>query len=72
MMFIYEIGVRDDHRRRGVGRALVAELKRICSEARISRAFVITNEHNQTAMAFYRSLGATRDATDEAVFDFDW
>jgi hypothetical protein len=23
-------------------------------------------------MAFYRALGATRDATDEAVFDFDW
>ncbi len=72
MMFIYEIGVRDDHRRRGVGRALFEALQAICRERGIARAFVITNESNETAMSFYRSLGGTRDATDEAVFDFDW
>jgi ribosomal protein S18 acetylase RimI-like enzyme len=72
MMFIYEIGVRDDYRRTGVGRLLVAELKGICRQRGITRAFVITNERNQPATAFYRALGATRDAVDEAVFDFDW
>jgi ribosomal protein S18 acetylase RimI-like enzyme len=72
MMFIYEIGVRDDHRRYGVGRLLFEKLKEICREREITRAFVITNERNAAAMAFYRALGATRDARDEAVFDFDW
>jgi aminoglycoside 3-N-acetyltransferase I len=72
MMFIYEIGVHDDHRRNGVGRLLLAKLKEICRQRGITRAFVITNERNQAAMSFYRALGATRDAGDEAVFDFDW
>jgi ribosomal protein S18 acetylase RimI-like enzyme len=71
-MFVYEIGVRDDYRRTGVGRLLFAELREICRQRGITRAFVVTNERNQPAMAFYRALGATRDATDEAVFDFDW
>jgi aminoglycoside 3-N-acetyltransferase I len=72
MMFIYEIGVRDDHRRNGVGRLLFEKLKEICRQRGIARAFVITNERNEAAMAFYRALGARRDGTDEAVFDFDW
>ena len=72
MMFIYEIGVRDDYRRTGVGRLLLAELREICRRRGVTRAFVVTNERNRPAIEFYRALGATRDATDEAVLDFDW
>lgn len=72
MMFIYEIGVRNDFRRTGVGRLLLDELRQICRERGIVRVFLITNERNEAAMAFYRALGATRQATDEAVFAFDW
>ncbi len=72
MMFVYESGVRDDHRRRGVGRLLFEELKAICRKRGITRAFVITNERNETAMAFYRALGATRSAPDDVVFVFDY
>ena len=71
-MFIYEIGVRDDYRRHGIGRLLFEKLRGICHERGITRGFVVTNERNEAAMAFYLALGATRDATDEAVFDFDW
>ena len=71
-MFVYEIGVRDDYRRNGVGRLLFAELENICRRRAVTRAFVVTNERNAAATAFYRALGATREATDEAVFDFDW
>jgi ribosomal protein S18 acetylase RimI-like enzyme len=72
MMFIYEIGVREDCRGSGVGKMLFEALKEICRERGITRSFVITNERNETAMAFYGKLGATRDATDDVVFDFDW
>jgi ribosomal protein S18 acetylase RimI-like enzyme len=72
MMFVYEIGVRQDSRRLGVGRALFNTLEGLCRERGIARAFLITNESNEEAMAFYRSLGGRRDATDEAVFDFGW
>jgi ribosomal protein S18 acetylase RimI-like enzyme len=72
MMFIYEIGVREDYRREGVGRSLFEALQAICRERGIARSFVITNERNRTAMAFYRAVGATRNATDDVVLDFDW
>ena len=72
MVFVYEIGVRDDYRRQGVGRSLFEALQAICRERGITRSFVITNERNRTAMAFYRALGATRNATDDVVLDFDW
>jgi aminoglycoside 3-N-acetyltransferase I len=72
MMFVYEIGVRSDYRRNGVGRMLFAALSEICRERGITRAFVITNERNEAAMAFYEALGAARAATDDVVFDFDW
>ncbi|HEX6701912.1 MAG TPA: GNAT family N-acetyltransferase [Gaiellaceae bacterium] len=71
-MLVYEIGVRDDHRRAGVGTALFDELRRICRRRGISRAFVITNESNEPAMDFYRSQGGKRQAADDVVFDFDW
>ncbi|HET7172923.1 MAG TPA: GNAT family N-acetyltransferase [Nocardioidaceae bacterium] len=71
VMFTYEIGVRDDHRREGVGRLLFDELEKICRDREISRAFVITNLRNEAAMGFYRALGATRDATDDVLFDFE-
>jgi ribosomal protein S18 acetylase RimI-like enzyme len=71
-MFVYEIGVRDDQRRAGVGTALFDELRRICRERGVSRAFVITSASNVPAMAFYGSLGGEREATDDVVFDFDW
>jgi len=72
MMFVYEIGVREELRRLGVGRALFDLLRAICRERGIRRAFVITNESNEPATAFYASLGATRDHDDDVVLDFDW
>jgi ribosomal protein S18 acetylase RimI-like enzyme len=72
IMFIYEIGVRADYRREGVGRSLFEALQAICRERGVTRSFVITNARNRTAMAFYRAVGATRNATDDVVLDFDW
>lgn len=72
MVFVYEIGVRDDTRRRGIGSALFEQLRAVCRECGIGRAFVITNEGNIGAMAFYEALGARREQSDDVVLDFDW
>jgi ribosomal protein S18 acetylase RimI-like enzyme len=72
MMLVYEVGVRRDSRRQGVGRGLFDVLRSLCRERGIARAFLITNESNLDAMAFYRSLGARRDHDDDVVLDFDW
>jgi ribosomal protein S18 acetylase RimI-like enzyme len=72
MMFVYEISVRADHRRQGVGRGLFDWLRALCRDRDIARAFLMTNRDNQIAMTFYASLGARRDHMDEVVLDFDW
>lgn len=53
--------INDGTVRTGVGRLLFEKLQEICRRRGIARAFVITNERNEAAMAFYRALGATRD-----------
>ena len=72
MMFLYEMGVHEQYRRRGIGRALVEELKRLAKENGCIKMFVGTNTSNEPAMALYRSAGGVRAASDEAEFEWNW
>jgi ribosomal protein S18 acetylase RimI-like enzyme len=72
MLLIYEIGVADDHRRRGVGRALFDAVRALAVERRIPEGFVLTNESNAPAMGFYAAVGGTRPHLDVAEWDFDY
>ena len=66
MVFLYEIGVAEEHRRRGVGRALVAELHRQTPHAR--KTFVLTDDRWPDAAPFYAALGAERAERDQLLF----
>jgi ribosomal protein S18 acetylase RimI-like enzyme len=69
MLFVYEMGVALEHRRQGVGRALFGALAELGRQRGIERAFVLTDEDNPDAMAFYRSLGP-RGEHHDIQFDF--
>src|SRR5260370_40138840 len=56
-IFIYDIAVRLDHQRRGVGRLLVSHLMRIASDAGIHDSFVPVDDEDAHALEFYRALG---------------
>jgi aminoglycoside 6'-N-acetyltransferase I len=68
MMFVYEIEVAEDHRRRGIGRALIEQLKRTCREGRFAKMFVLTEASNTPAMGLYASAGGQRGAPDTVSF----
>ena len=68
MMFLYEIEVAESHRRRGIGRALVEQLKRTCGERRFAKMFVLTEESNTAATALYGSTGGERGDPDTVGF----
>lgn len=70
MMYVHDIDVSADFRRQGVGRQLLKVLKRICTNEKISKMFLVTNESNAIAMAYYQSESATRLADDDVVFEF--
>jgi ribosomal protein S18 acetylase RimI-like enzyme len=73
MMFLYEAGVVEQYRRRGLGRALVEELKRLAQESDCRKMFVPTQASNEAAMALYRSAGGEGGADpDGASFRWKW
>ncbi len=57
-LFLEDLFVRPELRGRGIGKALFAELRRIARERDCARMEWIVLDWNQTAIAFYRSLGA--------------
>jgi ribosomal protein S18 acetylase RimI-like enzyme len=68
-MFLYELGVHPDHRRRGVGRALVEALAELARRNGCYGMWVGTELENGAALATYRAAGAVGP---EACVVFNW
>src|SRR3712207_4435132 len=56
-VLLYEIGVDDPYRRRGVGTALIAAVQRWAKEVDADEVWVLTDTDNAAAKAFYSSTG---------------
>lgn len=56
-LFIYDLAVRADWQRRGIGRALVSELLALARESGIDTAFVPADNEDTHALEFYRAVG---------------
>jgi Acetyltransferases len=69
-MFLYELGVHEDFRERGIGRALVEALVHLAWERDCYGAFVLTDEANVAAMATYRAAGGRRES-DSVMIAWD-
>ena len=67
-VFIYDIAVRVDHQRRGVGRRLVSHLIRIAKDSGIHDLFVPADDEDAHAIEFYRALGGV--ASPVTLFTF--
>lgn len=56
-LFIYDLAVREDRRRRGIGSALMKALMAAASTRGIREIFVPADQGDDHALAFYQSLG---------------
>ena len=54
-LFIYDLAVHEDVRRRGVGARLVAALRAYAADAGISEVFVPADDDDAHALEFYRA-----------------
>jgi ribosomal protein S18 acetylase RimI-like enzyme len=70
-LFLNEIAVVKAARRRGVGRALIEELKRVGRERGCASVWVLTDEGNGAAMSMYRSTGGRWDGDAHVMFEYD-
>ena len=55
--YLEELTVSADHRRRGIGRALLAECEAVASSSGKARLTLWVTEENTSAIALYRSCG---------------
>jgi ribosomal protein S18 acetylase RimI-like enzyme len=70
-LFLNEIGVVDEWRRRGVARALIEELKRLGRERGCVAMWVLTDEDNTAAMGLYRTSGGRWNGKRQVMFEYD-
>jgi aminoglycoside 3-N-acetyltransferase I len=67
-VFVYDIAVRSDYWRKGVGRHLMGELRDIAAAQGIRVSFVAADNDDPHALDFYRALGGT--PSQVTVFTF--
>jgi ribosomal protein S18 acetylase RimI-like enzyme len=67
--FLYEIDVRPECRRRGIGKALVAGFVAAARAAKAGEVWVLTNQSNEAAMALYGSCGLRREHSDDVMWN---
>lgn len=58
-MFLYELGVAEAFRGRGIGRRLVAALADLARDAGCYGMWALTDDENAAALATYRAAGGT-------------
>jgi aminoglycoside 3-N-acetyltransferase I len=67
-VFIYDIAVRKEEQRKGVGRRLMTALLESAAAAGINEAFVPADNEDLHALDFYRALGGV--AAPVTIFTF--
>jgi ribosomal protein S18 acetylase RimI-like enzyme len=55
------------HRQKGIGTALIEQLKSICSTKPMMKMFVGTNRSNEPAVGLYQKTGAVLSGDTDAV-----
>ena len=57
-MFVYELGIAEPARRRGIGKALITALQEVAMQQGCYGMWVATEADNAAALGTYRSAGA--------------
>lgn len=70
-LFIYDLAVRTDHQRRGIGRALINELCSQAAAAGIEVSFVPADNDDAHALEFYRAIGGAPSPVTLFTFSRD-
>jgi aminoglycoside 3-N-acetyltransferase I len=67
-IFIYDIAVRSDYQRQGVGRRLLTDLRTRAAARGISVVFVSADNADTDALDFYRALGGAASPVTFCTF----
>ena len=68
-LFVYDVAVREDRQRRGIGRAMLVALVAEAGTAGMASVFVAVADEDVHAMDFYRAVGGAESPV--TLFSFD-
>lgn len=68
MIYIHEVGVMEEYRRKGIGKMMINQLVDLCRNKEISKVFLITSKSNKPAICLYESTGAKAYCDDNVVY----
>lgn len=68
-LFVYDLAVKPEHQRRGIGRALMKEVRALASAEGVTVSFVPADEEDEHALDFYRALGGAEARA--SIFTFE-
>lgn len=71
-LWINEIGVAPTHRRRGIGRQLIAAIVGLGRARDCACAWVCTEVENRSAQLFYKALPEVRKAQSIRLYEWDF
>jgi aminoglycoside 3-N-acetyltransferase I len=69
-LFIYDIAVRREEQRKGIGRQLLAQLREGANANGIHELFVAVDNGDVHALDFYRALGGTESPVTFFAFNY--
>jgi len=64
-VLLYEVGVDENFRRRGIGKALVEGVKRWAREVEADEVWVVTEMSNEAAVHLYQTCGGKKENPGE-------
>ena len=70
-ILLYDLAVRPDFQRRGIGQGLIRHLKEYCSRQGIQEFFVLVHEEDEHAIEFYRATGGKGERVINFVYEAD-
>lgn len=68
-IFIYDLAVKPEYQRMGIGKELIQSLKSHCIQAGIKEFFVMAHEEDEHAIEFYRSTGGKSEKVVNFLYE---
>ena len=70
-IFLYDLAVKPDYQRNGIGKGLLHSLREYCIQNGIKDFFVMAHEEDEHAIEFYRATGGKAEKVFNFVYDVE-
>ena len=68
-LFLYDLAIRPDHQRMGIGKALLKHLKEYCVKNEMKEFFVMAHEEDAHAIEFYHATGGRSEKVVNFLYE---